>query len=236
MKYVLSAVLGVTLPIASAAQAVEITGGSVQLKYSAFTEETDLNRVNLEGSMEIGFTQSFSTQIDLGHNSFGETNLDGTNFGLHGIYHLNDTTSLGVFYTREDVEDVDVDIFGIEAGLEMGAFELEGFLGQLDAENEDETIFGFEGRYELNSGIGLSLGYEDVGSSSTANVATTTLRVDRDVTSNLNLFAEIGSTSFDTNIGDADETFVGIGGRYVFGAERGATFNQRGLLRILPGG
>lgn len=235
MKYLISAVLGVTLPIASAAQAVEVTGGSVQLKYSAFEDDTDLNRGNLEGSMEIGFAQSFSTQIDLGHNSFGETDIDGTNIGLHAIYHLNDSTSLGAFYTREDVEDADADIFGIEAGFETGAFEVEGFLGQLDAENEDETIFGFEGRYQLNSGLGLSLGYEDVGSSSTVNVATTTLRIDRDVTSNLNLFAEIGSTSIDTNIGDADETFVGIGGRYVFGAERGATFNQRGLLRIIPG-
>ncbi|WP_147106376.1 porin [Tateyamaria sp. syn59] len=236
MNKMISAVLGVTLPLAGTAQAVEITGGSVQLKYSAFTEETDLDRINLEGSMEIGFNRSFSTQIDIGHNNFGETDLDGTNLGLHGIYHLNDTTSLGAFYTREDVENVDIDIYGVEAGFETGAFAIEGFLGQADAENEDETIFGFEGRYAFNSGIGLSLGYEDIGSGSTVNVATTTIRVDRDVTSNLNLFAEIGQTSFDTAIGDLDETFVGIGGRIVFGAERGATFNQRGLLRILPGG
>lgn len=235
MKNSLCALVGASLCIATTAQAVEVTGGSVQLKYSAFTEETDFDRVNIEGSLEIGFNRSFSTQIDLGHNNFGVTDADGTNFGLHGIYHVNETTSLGAFYTREDIENTDLDFFGVEAGFELGAFDFEGYVGSVDGEGDSETAFGLGGRYGFGSGFGVSLDYEDVGDSDVASLSTTTITLDKDVGENLNLFVELGSAEVESAGFSESEAFVGIGGRYVFGADRGATFKQRGLLRIIPG-
>ena len=61
------------------------------------------------------------------------------------------------------------------------------------------------------------------------------IKLDKDVGENLNLFVELGSAEVQAARVSDSEAFVGIGGRYVFGADRGATFRQRGLLRIIPG-
>ncbi|WP_415920987.1 porin [Tateyamaria sp. SN6-1] len=235
MKYLSIALLGATLPVSALAQQVQVTGGSLQLKYSTFADETDLSRLNIEGSVEIGFSRAFSVQVDLGYNDFDLSDVDTSNIGLHGIYHVSEDLSLGAFYVREDVEDIDFDLVGIEAGYETGKFAFEGYIASFDIDNDGETVIGVAGRYGFDNGLGLGLRHEDAGSDSTASIATTTITLDKDVTETVNLFLEVGSTDFDALGGSASETFVGVGGKIVFGAERGATFDQRGLFRLIPG-
>lgn len=235
MKSAFFACVSAALCTVTSVNAMEVTGGSIELKYSAFTNETDFDRLSIEGSVEVGFSQNFSLQIDLGHRDFGASDIDATNYALHGIYHVNEALSLGAFVGRDDIEDADVDVYGIEAGYEVGTWDFEGYLASLEAEGEDELLIGLGGRYEFASGLGLSLGFANIGDNDLIDVTTTALKIDKDVNPNFNLFAEIGTVTVDVTGQDETEPFVGIGAEFVFGAERGATFEQRGLSRLLPG-
>ena len=209
---------------ATTAQAVEVTGGSVGLSYSAFADETDLNQWGLEGSMELGFNRNLSLQIDAAYRDFDFTNIDSTLLGLHGIYHMNEATSLGVFYTLEDIEGEEADIFGLEAGYEVQQWQFEGYIANVDTDLGDATLGGIKARYEMQEGFGL-----------TGDLSRFAIRLDRDVSVNTNLFLEVGSAKAEAGGVKISEPFVGLGGEIAFGADRGTTFEQRGLTRLIPG-
>lgn len=237
MKNLLAAVVGLAAT-STMAQAVEITGGSVGLSYSAFTEDTDFNKLSLSGSVEVGFNQNISAQFDAGTDALGFTNVDAVSFGLHGIYHMSDQTSFGAFYTIEKAEydgfDDDGDIIGVEFGHEVGLTEFEGYLGRGESSGVSGTMLGLSGRYAMANGVGItgSFDYLDIEGIEGRTLA---IRLDGDVSENLNMFVEVG-TGKATAFGYSEsEPFVGIGGKITFGAERGATFERRSLADLLPG-
>ncbi len=234
MKTHLIAVMGVSFLCAPAVQAAEITGGSVGLSYSAFADDTDFSRLSIEGSLEVGFDRNVSLQFDLGHDRFGETDVDGTTYGLHGIYHLDEMTSLGAFYTNERTEGDDFDIFGVEAGHESGRTEFEGYLAGVDYDGGSSTLFGLSGRYALDNGLGLGASY-DKFDDDFGDISTLAVRLDRDVSASTNLHLEIGSAKVSAGGFSDSEMFVGLGGTIAFGADRGATFERRGVLKLIPG-
>jgi hypothetical protein len=229
---IVAALLGAAAP--AAVTAAEVTGGFVKLGYSALADDVSFSRFGFAGSVEVAFSRQFSVQGDLGYATFGESDLDGTALGLHGIYHLDDATSFGAFYTREDVGDGDADIYGIEAGYEAGQWEFEGHFGRTDDDDDDATIFGLMGRYALSNGLGITGSYDEVDVAGT-DVSRIGLMLDRDVANNLNLFLEVGSVEIDIGNASDSDPFVGLGGKITFGADRGATFEQRGFLRLIPG-
>ena len=219
---------------ATAAQAVEVTGGSVGLSYSAFADETDFNRLGLEGSMELGFSRNLGLQIDTAYHDFDFFDINSTLLGLHGIYHVNDATSLGVFYTREESEGEEADIFGLEAGYEVQEWEFEGYIANIDTDAGDATLGGIKARYEMVEGFGLTGSY-DRGEEDGGDVSRFAIRLDRDVSANTNLFLEVGSAKAEVGGFSNSEPFVGLGGKINFGADRGTTFDQRGTARLIPG-
>lgn len=237
MKSFLVTVVGV-VATATAAQAVELTGGAIELSYSAFMDETDLDKVSISGSLEVAFNRNISAQLDLGNDSFGTTDLSIGSVGLHGIYHVSDVTSLGAYYTRDNFDiggaDNDVDLYGVEIGHEIGQNSLEAYLGRNDTNGSDGTMVGISGTYALANGFSLtgSLDYLDVEGADLENVA---VRLDRDVAENINLFVEVGSSKASAFGVSDSEPFIGIGGRISFGADRGATFGRRSLGDLLPG-
>ncbi|MBB3993681.1 hypothetical protein GGR95_001312 [Sulfitobacter undariae] len=234
MKLTIYAAIGAGLLSATSASAVEITGGSLKLSYSTFASETDLSRLGIEGSTELAFTQKFSMQLDLGYQNMGESDLDGSAIGVHAIYHLDNATSLGGFYTREKVNGASLDLYGVEAGYETGQWDFEGNLGRTSTDGDDATIFGASARYEFANQLGLTGSYDTVDMGM-FDISRATIALDRNVSDNVNLFLEVGSAKFSADGLSASEPFVGIGGKIAFGAERGATFDQRGILRLLPG-
>ena len=188
----------------------------------------------MEGSIEFGFTRSFAVQADLAHQSTGETDLDSTNIGLHGIYHLDEITSLGAFVVRENTDIGDIDYLGVEAGYDAGIMDFEGYLALADIESEDGTLVGLSGRYEFANMVGLTLGYHraDVD---VLDLSRTSVKLDADVSANMNLFVEAGVGEISAVGFSERDAFMGIGGTYRFGAQRGATFEQRGFTAVLPG-
>ena len=235
MKLTTFAIVGLAMT-GSSAMAAEITGGSIKLEYSAFTDETDFSRVGIEGSLEVAFNRNFSVQADLGYQSFNETDLDSNVYGLHGIYHLDDDTSFGIYYTKDDTDLGDLDIVGVEVGHEMSNVELEAYLAYADADVADGALFGLSGRYEFENTVGITGSFDrfDEGSID-ANVLT--VAVDYDVTPNVNLFLKAGGGEIGIDgFGSTDfEGFVGVGAKIAFGNKRGATFEQRSLTKFIPG-
>ncbi|AXI42869.1 porin [Sulfitobacter sp. SK011] len=235
MKILPLAVFGATSLWMQAAHAVEVTGGSIGLSYSAFTEDTSVSRVGIDGSVELGFNRNISAQVDLGYSDFNITGLNTTTLGLHGIYHVNDATSFGAFYANENANGGgDADIYGIEAGHEAGQFEFEGYLARVDGATSDGDMLGVMARYEFATALGVtgSYDYVDAAGSDFSKLA---VKLDRDVAPNVNLYVELGTAKASSGGLSGTEPFVGLGGKFVFGAERGATFEQRGFTRVFPG-
>ncbi|MEX3315827.1 hypothetical protein [Sulfitobacter sp. PS-8MA] len=218
---------------ATTAQAVEMTGGSVGLTYSTFTDETDLNRVGLEGSVELGFPRNFSLQIDAAYHDFDWVNAESTLLGLHGIYHMNAATSFGLFYTREKFEGEEADIAGVEVAHEIQDWRFEGYIADTDSITGG-TFGGVQARYEMSQGFGLT-GYFDRSEANNGDLTRFAVRLDRDVSPSTNLFIEVGSAEADFGSGSETEPFVALGGKIMFGADRSTTFEQRGLARLIPG-
>ena len=238
MKNVIGATCVIVATTVSAAQAVEVTGGSVDLSYSAFLDETDIDKTSFEGSLEMAFDRNWAAQVDVGYDSFGFTGVDATSVGLHGIYHLNEETSFGAFYTHERAElyglDDEADILGLEFGHESGRFEFEGYLGRGEAAGFDGTMFGLSGRYALSDRVGVT-GAIDRIEVEGVDLQSLSLKVDGEVSDSLNLYVELGSGKADLLGASESEPFVGVGGKVTFGAKRGATFERRSIADLLPG-
>ncbi len=232
MKYPLLLALAGAI-FAPAAQAFEVTGGSLSLGYSGLTDSDldALNKVTLGGSIEMGFTQQFSMQGDLRLTKFGFSNVDNLNFGLHAIFHVSDTTSLGAFAGRDDSDVGDLDYFGIELGHQSGPIGLETYISRADDAGETGTVFGLAGDYAFSDTTSLGLAYDkiDVDGYGASTIA---LNGEFIAAPGLGLTGEVGSADID---GLGAEVFMGIGVKVNFGAKRGATFDQRSVVDLLPG-
>lgn len=217
-----------------AAHAFEVTGGEVSLGYSGLTDSAlnDATRTTLGGSLEFGISHEFSVQGDLSVSKFGLTHIDSRSLGLHAIYHASEDTSVGGFLGRDRIEGSNLDFFGVEIGHQMGQFGAEGYISHAEIEGVSGTVLGLEGNYAVNDYATVGMRYDNIN-------------VDGLDASRLSLTGEIGATpglAITGEIGNADleglgsEMFAGIGVRINFGAKRGATFRDRSVANLLPGG
>lgn len=223
--------------VACQASAVEVTGGNITLGYSSFTEDTSFSALVLKGSVELGFSKSFAVQADLGGFGYNFINETGTNFGLHGIYHLNETTSFGAYISSDSILGDSNEVYGVEAGFGSNGFDIEGYFGKTEFSGTDASTFGVLAHYtfEGNFGIGASVDRLDINVSGLA-LTRYGLKADY-MLENTAIYAEIGSLAAD--IGEfslsGSERYVGVGIEFNLGAKRGATFSDRGFLKMIPG-
>ncbi|MCI2393453.1 porin [Aliiroseovarius sediminis] len=231
--------IGAATLAAAPALAVEITGGDVSLSYSAFTEDTDLSRVAIEGSVEVGFTRAFSMQFDLARYEFGFADDGVTTGTVHAIFHVSDVTSVGAFYGREDIDGTSLDLYGAEVGHEMGALDLEAYIGHGEEAGVSGTAFGLAADYNINDRFAIGVAYDRVDFDGDFNIHKTALRASYAAADRFSVFGEVGSFGMGADYYgvtlDASTNYVGFGVEYAFGAKRGATFGERGLTRMLPG-
>ncbi len=235
MYRLLTAFTGVSLCLASAVQAAEVTGGTLGLSYSAFTRDTSVNRLGIEGSVEVAFSDALAVQGDLGHQAFNIVGDGATSVGVHGIVHLNANAALGAFYTYEDVPGSNIDVIGVEGSLATGQWEHEGYLGRFDDGTFDGTTFGVSSRYAFGNSMGLTASY-DRADQAGADIYRVGLKLDHAVTQDVTLYVEAGSAGARAGGLSGSEAFVGLGGSFAFGQGGGATFKPRNLTRLLPGG
>lgn len=214
----------------------EVTGGSLALSHSAYTDDTSVANTALEGSVEYGFSRNFSLQGDLGYNSFHDSDTHLTNATVHGIFHINPSTSLGGFVGVDSSNSNSSTVYGLEFGHAVsGQTGVEGYVAQNEDNGADLTQIGLSGRYEMTPqvGFGASLDYGNFDIK--ADVTRFAISADYAVADNLRLSAELGEVDAKAFGFGGSEAYVKLGAKITFGANRGTTFGTRSLSRLLPG-
>ncbi len=241
MKKIIATSALTSLLLAGAAHAVEVTGGYLDLGYSTFTD-SDLGDVfNLNGAGELAFARAFSAQLDLGAYRFQDLGETATNWTLHGNWHTSGAASFGAFYGQEDIDNVDFEFYGLEAGFDAGEAEIEGYLARhelSDFSDVDGTLFGISATTDLNDQWQLAASFDRVDNllnaldynlfAVTANYA---------AGANAQVYGKLGVAHISSPIvsGSTNEAYIGVGVRVNLGNERGTTFGRRGVLARLPG-
>lgn len=229
-----SAVAAVVLMVASPAVA-QVTGGSLDIEYDFPTDGGDLGGTTYSGAIEYSITRDFAVSLDIAGYRLDNLDTDATSLTLHGVYHMDEMTSFGAFVGSDAIEDSDREtLFGLEAGTEFGAAEFESYLGALDGEGETVTLAGVDGKYDFGNGLS-AIGSAGLASADDIDITRFAVGAEYEVVGGPQFYAEIGNVSAEADGIDADETFIGLGARVAFGAERGTTFGQRSLFEILPG-
>ncbi|MCT8159070.1 hypothetical protein [Pseudoruegeria sp. SHC-113] len=235
MKKILLGSLAVATTLAApAAFAVELNGASVDLGYSAFTDDGDVNKTDLNSSVELGFSPNFAAQIDLGASKFGLTNEDNINAALHGIYHLDQATAFGAFYGVDRIAGESNTFYGLEAAYDTGPYETQGYVQFGDYGNEDFWGAGGSLRYAVNASFGLGASYDYADIDNAFSAQRFAAVADYNVNDSTRLYAELGV--LDSNDLGADaEPFIGAGVKVSLGGAGEPTFGNRGLIGLLPG-
>jgi hypothetical protein len=235
MKARVLAALGATLLSVNLSQAAEFTGGSFDLNYSQIADDSNFSRGTVRGSAELGFNRNWAAQLDLGSYSFETLNETGWNGTLHGIYHMNEQTSLGAYLGVDDILGSKATIYGVEAGFELNGLNAEGYLGAVSDSGQTATMLGGVLTNELNDSWGLNAGFDFLNDTSGVDLTRLSIGADYHVGGGATFYGEVGSLNATFGGASASEPYVGVGLRLDFGAERGSTFGHRGLLDKIPG-
>ena len=234
MKQTLSLALA-GLMCASAAQAFEVTGGSLTLGYSSFfgsSDATDVSKLSFGNSMEFALTPEIAIQGDFSYTKLDATGIDSSNFGLHGIYHLTPDTALGAYVGRDRVEGRNLNYFGVEVAHQFGMIGTEAFVSIGKDGGAEGTVIGLKGDYALNDAASIGARFDHINvSGADANKFAVTGEVA--ALPGLNLTGEIGRAKLE---GFGSEPYLGLGVKVNFGEKRGTTFDNRSIIDLLPGG
>ena len=228
IKPILWAVGMTALPLPALAQG--FTGGELTLDATAFGEGDNPSAVSYSGALEYAINRSFSVAGDLSVYDFSLLGDEITNVTLHGIYHLGQQSSVGVFVGQDSFDDDDATFLGLEGGYEAGPLAVEGYVALYD-NDDDTTVLSIDGTYDLNgqfAAIGR-LGYADFDDQSFVRISA---GAEYDFANGPTVYAELGNVS-----GDNDSSaFISLGASVEFGAARGTTFDRRSIFEAIQPG
>jgi hypothetical protein len=227
----------------SQAYAFEVTGGDLRLEYSAFTDDIlgeDLGKTALEGSVEVGFDRHIALQFDLGLQDFKFADESGNNLAVHVLHHMNEDTSVGLFVGRDKISSGEADYYGIEAGYEALNYEFEAYLSTGDVSepslgSSDVNILGVSGALDISENLKLTGAVHHAEFDGDVSASRFEVGLQYAASDHFALTASVGSAEEDSFGSSTSENFFAVGAEMTFGANRGATFGQRGLLRLIPG-
>ncbi|MCE6949989.1 hypothetical protein LAZ40_05115 [Cereibacter sphaeroides] len=227
-------VLALAAAVAATPAIAEMTGATVDFGHSAFTEDSDIAKTSLGGSVDFAFGPSFGVQGDLGYSRLHGIDDDATSGALHGLFYVNPETALGIFYGIEDVAGDSVDFYGFEVGQRSDTFDVEAHVGRADNSGLTGSMMGLEGSVLLSGSFGLGgkIQHLDIEGLDTTRFG---LTGDYTLPNGLALTAEVGALDADDLGLDGSEPYVGIGARFDFGPNRGTMFSRRSLLSVTPG-
>lgn len=220
-KTVIAAFMAVC--VAAPAVAQEFTGGEIGLEYNLDIEDTNNDGASYNAGVEFAFGREYAIAVTAQNLDVTDSSSS-TNLTLHGVYHLNPSATVGVFYSRDDD---DVAGYGVEAGTVIGLGEIGGYFGQRSLGSEDVTIAGFESRTKVAEQITFFTDF-DIVSDSNVGSSKGELGVSYTFDQGPEAFVQVGRTSqFGDGVLDDDQTYIGVGARITFGAARGTTFEGR---------
>lgn len=233
MKHMIAALLSVQA-LASTAQAIEITGGTADLSWSAFTQDTGISRTTLRGSLETGFSPGLGTQLDLSLYDFNARDLSAYNATLHGLYHATSTTTLGAFLGNEELENSTLDFYGLEVRHGFSSLTAEAYAAYGEEDGESASLFGLALHKDAGSNVrfGAEADFLDLDSAQVARLA---LNIGYKLNERASFYGEAGLLDYEAGPLSDSRAFVGAGLKVGFGPSGGTTFGWRGMLAKVPG-
>lgn len=215
------------------AWAQQFTGGQLSITYEAPSDGGDFGGTTYSAGGEYAINRDFSVAADVSGYRLDNIDTDASSVTLHGIYHLSDTASAGLFIGQDYANDDTANVYGIEGGTEFMGGDVGGFFGRVDGDN-DATIFGVDGSYALRNGFSL-IGNAGIASTDTTDTRRYAVGAEYQLSTGLEFYAELGKVTAEVGSLSDDQTYIGVGATIAFGSGRGTTFDQRSLFEILPG-
>lgn len=221
--------------VGTPAVAQSVTGGELSIEYSVPTDGSDFGGTTYSGGLEVGITRQFALGIDVSGYRPDNIDTDFSSATLHGVYHLSDVASAGLFFGQDYTDGASTNVYGLEGGAEVGnGIVVGGYLGKIDGDASDGTLFGVDGAYALQNGFSV-VGDFDLADSDGATIRQIALGGEYTMQAGPSLYAKVGNLSAEEGAATSDQTFITLGAEVAFGAKRGTTFDQRSFFEILPG-
>lgn len=216
------------------AQSFSFTGGEISAEALAYSDSGDIGSTAYNGALEFGITRNISVAVDLGFYGLQTLDLQADTATIHGIFELSESVSLGAFYGQEKLGGQNATLIGLEGGTEFTGVAVEGYFAQLDGAGDDATLMGVSGEFGFSESISAlgSFTIADLGDASSNRLA---IGGQYTIASGPDLWAEIGTLKADDGTTASNDTFISIGARIEFGAERGTTFGRRSLFETGSG-
>ncbi|MCP1167207.1 hypothetical protein NHG85_01475 [Limimaricola sp. ASW11-118] len=234
----LSAAIGL---VAAAASAQGLAGGTLALETSAFFEEGAIGHTSYSGGLQFDIGLGFGAAVDLASYGFSGFGADGSNATLHALYDFGpfvmglDGAVVGAFVGRDDYEEGDAEIYGIEAAASVFGLRGEGYLAHHDGTRGGAAVAGLSARYEITPAIFAmgEIGFADADEEGA--LTRVALGGGYRIDGGPRLWGELGRIEAEDEAFGGDETFLAIGAEIGFGALSGTSFGTRSLFDVVPG-
>lgn len=237
------ALTGVSLLVAQSGYAFEFAGADFAGGYSAFFDQVNgetLSRTSGEASLELTLGNRFGAQLDIGVQKFEQISDDiednSISSTIHGLYYLNDATTLGAFYGKETLEKAEY--LGVEAVYYGDRFDAEAYFGLGAVQDFDGSleILGLRGAYGLGNSFDLIGSYSLAAFDDVVDLSLYEIGLEYKYSDHIRVSASYGRSNIaientETNVDD----YFALEAEYSLGSARGATFGERGVLNLIPG-
>lgn len=229
---IVAAVLSV---VSSPAIAQGFTGGTLGVEVDAPTDLDDFGGTTYFLGGEYAINRQFSVAADVSSYRFDNISEDASSGTLHGIYHLSDAASGGVFVGVDRLDEDNSFVYGLEGGTEFQGGYVEGYIAAFDNEDTgaEGSFLGVNGAYALRNGFALTASAATADANGT-DVTKFAFGGGYTLQAGPELYAEVGRVTLDDGTDSMEDNYIGLGARINFGAARGTTFDQRSLFEILP--
>ena len=229
-----AAVLAMGLvPISANAQA--ISGANVDVSHYQFTNNSKGTRQAVRGSFELGLSDTFSTQIDLGYYRFGQSSTSGRAATLHGIYQFNYGGAVGAFWGTEDENTIDRNFYGLEATYEFTNLTVEGYFSRGRVQGQNATLLGGKISSDVGTNLNLNAQFDYMDNKGGSDLTRLAIGADYELGSGVALYGELGNGNARVANFSSNDAFVGFGMKFNLGDRPGTTFGRRAILDRLPG-
>lgn len=216
------------------------SGATVTLDYQTFSDVDELDSTRFSGGLEYDLGNGFAVAADLSLVNFSDFDEDITNVTVHGIYAMSPDLKVGLFLGRETQDELDLDIYGVEAAYDVSGFGIQGYLGTGDAADgggsADLGFLGVAADYTFGGGVFVMASYdevtiEDIGTDITFSSAEA--GAGYALSSGIAAHVSVGQISTSGGGGTFEEDFMKVSLSYAFGPQGGTTFGTVGFFETL---
>ncbi len=217
----------------SAGFAQGFSGAELGIEFTDGTDVEDIGGISYSGAVEaeVGYGISVALGATAYNYDVGEDSI--SNLTLHGIYAIDNATSLGFFIGQDNLDSESSDLFGAEFAYDFGLGDFEAYVGRAtDSADDDVTLFGVGGTYDLGSGFSFG-GTIDRFSGDGFSASALELGGYYTLAQGPRFGVTFGQSNLDSGSTDVSENFFGLQASVAIGPNGGTTFGRRGIYEVI---